>query len=65
MIIWWWKRIRIKYSLLFKYSRIPTAYALVSNQHQTNLVENSRGLSKQDSRDKGIRGALAAPHQLI
>ena len=47
-----------------RYSGNRTACASVEKQRQTDFTGKNWGLSKRDSRDKGIRGAFAAPWRL-
>ena len=47
-----------------QYSGNPTACASVEKQCQTDFTGKNWGLSKRDSRDKGIRGTFAAPRRL-
>ena len=47
-----------------RYSGNRAACASVEKQRQTDFTGENWGLSKRDSRDKGIRDAFAAPRRL-
>ena len=55
-----WDKLGYTAAFGYRYSGNRTACASVEKQRQTDFTGKNWGLSKRDSRDKGIRGAFAA-----